>query len=189
MLVSSYSLPLGTSAPPFSLPGADGKTWSLADFQDRKVLVVVFTCNHCPYAQAWEGRLLDIQRDYGPKGVGLVGINPNDERQYPQDSMAEMVKRARAKGYNFPYLRDESQAVARAYGAQVTPHVLVFDAQRTLRYQGRVDDNHENPKLVKTRDLRSALDSLLAGSAPPAAETPALGCSVKWKPGATAGKN
>ncbi len=182
MLVSSYSMPLGAPAFPFSLPGADGKTWSLDDFKDRRLLVVVFTCNHCPYANAWEGRLLDIERDYGPKGVGLVVINPNDERQYPQDSMAEMVKRVQAKGYPFPYLRDESQAVARAYGAQVTPHVFVFDVQRKLRYQGRVDDNHENPKKVKTRDLRRALDALLAGKPVAVAETPALGCSVKWKP-------
>ncbi len=182
MLVSSYSVPLGSPAPPFSLPGTDGKTWSLDDFEDRKLLVVVFTCNHCPYAQAWEGRLLDIARDYGPQGVGLVAINPNDEKQYPQDSFAEMVKRARAKGYPFPYLRDESQAVARAYGAQVTPHVYVFDSELKLRYQGRVDDNHENPKKVKTRDLRGALDALLAGKPVAVAETPALGCSVKWKP-------
>lgn len=182
MLVSSYSLPLGTPAPPFSLPGTDGKTWSLEEFKDRKALVVVFTCNHCPYANAWEGRLLDIQRDYGPKGVGVVAINPNDERQYPQDSMAEMVKRAKAMNYTFPYLRDESQAMARAYGAQVTPHILVFDAGRKLRYQGRVDDNHENPKKVKVHDLRNALDALLAGKPVPAPETPAQGCSVKWKP-------
>ncbi|MEM3085893.1 MAG: thioredoxin family protein [Halobacteria archaeon] len=181
MLVSSYSVPLGAPAPPFSLPGTDGKTWSLESFRDRKALVVVFTCNHCPYAQAWEGRLLDIQRDYGPRGVALVAINPNDERQYPQDSMAEMVKRAKQKNYNFPYLRDESQAVARAYGAQVTPHILLFDAERKLRYQGRVDDNHENPGKVKVRDLRNALDALLAGRAVPVAETPAQGCSVKWK--------
>lgn len=183
MLVSSYSLPPGSPAPPFSLPGTDGKTWSLEQFKERKVLVVVFTCNHCPYAIAWEGRILDLAREYGPKGVGFVAINPNDETRYPQDSMAEMVKRVAAKGYPFPYLRDESQAVARAYGAQVTPHIFVFDAGRKLRYQGRVDDNHEDPKKVKSHDLRNALDALLAGKAPPAAETPAQGCSVKWKQG------
>ncbi len=182
MLVSAYSLPLGAPAPPFSLPGTDGRTWSLEEFRDRKALVVVFTCNHCPYAQAWEDRLLDLAREYGPKGVGFAAINPNDERHYPQDSMAEMVKRAKAKGYPFPYLRDESQAVARAYGAQVTPHVFVFDARRQLRYQGRIDDNHENPREVKVRDLRYALDALLAGKPVAVAETPALGCSVKWKP-------
>lgn len=181
MLVSSYSLPLGAPAPPFSLPGTDGRTHSLDEFRDRKVLVVVFTCNHCPYAQAWEGRLIEVQRDYGPKGVALVAINPNDERQYPQDSFEEMVKRAKAKGFNFPYLRDESQAVARAYGAQVTPHLFVFDEGRKLRYQGRVDDNHESPKRVRSHDLRNALDALLAGKPVPVAETPANGCSVKWK--------
>lgn len=182
MLVSSYTLPPGAPTPPFSLPGADGKTWSLDEFKDRLALVVVFTCNHCPYAIAWEGRLLDLARDFAPKGVGFVAINPNDEKQYPQDSMAEMVKRAKAKGYNFPYLRDESQTVARAYGAQVTPHIYLFDGARKLRYQGRVDDNHENPKLVKANDLRNALDALLSGKPIPAPETPAMGCSVKWKP-------
>ena len=167
------------SAQPFSLLGTDRKTYSLDSFQSAKILVVIFSCNHCPYVQAYEDRLIAIQMDYGPKGVQLVAINPNDAKGYPEDDFPYMVERAKARGYNFPYLRDESQEVARAYGAERTPHIFVFDQNRKLRYTGRIDDNWQNPKAVKSHDLRNALDALLAGKEPPY-NTPAIGCTIKW---------
>ena len=126
-VMHSNGMPLGTVAPPFSLPGVDGETYSLDSFSDAELLVVVFTCNHCPYAIACEDRLVAIQSDYGDKGVRLVAINPNDAEKYPDDSFDKMKERAAAKDFNFPYLRDESQEVARAYDAACTPDVFVFD--------------------------------------------------------------
>jgi peroxiredoxin len=123
----------GTAAPPFSLPATDGETYSLASFANADVLVVVFTCNHCPYAIAAEDRLVELQRDYATRGVRLVAINPNDSEGYPADSFDNMVVRAEAKGFNFPYLHDEPQAVARAYDAACTPDVFVFDAEGVSR--------------------------------------------------------
>ncbi|MBI4361796.1 MAG: thioredoxin family protein, partial [Euryarchaeota archaeon] len=167
MEVTTYTLQPGDPAPPFDLPGVDGRNHTLDGFQGAPLLVVIFSCNHCPYVQAWEQRIIDIQRDYQPRGVRLVAINSNETLGHPTDDFPHMVQRAREKGYNFPYLRDDTQQVARAYGAQVTPQVYVFDAQRRLRYQGRVDDNHKNPRRVKSRDLRDALDALLAGKPAP----------------------
>jgi len=143
--------------------------------------LVVVSCNHCPTVVAYEDRMVQIQRDYAGKGVGLVAINPNDDKKYPEDSYQEMVKRARAKGFNFPYLRDEAQEVARSYGAQRTPEVYVLDSERRLRYHGRIDDNVNDAKSVKSHDLRKALDALLAGKEVPVAETTAVGCTIKWR--------
>lgn len=181
MVAYSKGMPVGTQAPPFSLPGADGKTYSLESFADAKMLVVIFTCNHCPYALALEPRFLELQRDYAAKGVRLVGINPNDDRAYPDDSFAKMQTHIREHAWNFPYLRDETQNVARAYDAACTPDIFVFDAQRKLRYNGRCDDNWREPEKVQRRDLRRALDLLLAGQAVDFDVHPALGCSIKWK--------
>ena len=142
---------------------------------------MIFSCNHCPTVVAYEDRMVQIQRDYAGKGVGLVAINPNDDKKYPEDSYQEMVKRAKAKGFNFPYLRDESQEVARSYGAQRTPEVYVLDSERRLRYHGRIDDNVNDPGSVKSRDLGEALDALLAGKEVPVPETAAVGCTIKWK--------
>lgn len=179
MIAQRYKLRAGDPAPPFDLPGVDGQRRSLASFADKPVLVVIFSCNHCPYVQAFEGRMVAVQRDYAPKGVQLVAINSNDEASYPEDSFHEMVARAQAQGYNFPYLRDESQRVAEAYGAVCTPHALVFDRERRLRYQGRIEDGRD-PKESKHRDLREALDDIVAGRPVRVPETPAFGCSVKW---------
>lgn len=173
-------LKLGDRAPSFSLPGIDGKKYSLETFADKKILVVFFTCNHCPYVQGWDDRLIAIQRDYGSKGVQLVGINSNETKNYPQDSFDKMVTRAKEKGFNFIYLRDEDQSVARAYDAACTPEFFVFDQERKLRYHGRVDDNYQDPKVVKSHDLRNALDDLLAGQAVRTPLTHAMGCSIKW---------
>ena len=183
------TLAIGASAPDFKLPGVDGKDWALADFAEAKALVVVFTCNHCPTAQAYEERLKKIVEDYKAKGVAVVAISPNDPKSvrldelgYTElgDSLDDMKVRAKAGAFNFPYLYDgDTEAVSRAYGPTVTPHAFVFDATRRLRYVGRIDDSERAP-LVKTQDLRAALDAVLAGRAPEPAQTPAFGCSVKW---------
>lgn len=175
------NLKIGDKAITFDLPGVDGKRHALAGYVGKDALVVVFTCNHCPYAQAWEDRLIQIQADYAAKGVQLLAINANDAVKYPGDSFAQMKERAAAKGFNFPYLHDETQEVARAYGAQRTPEVFAFDKDRVLRYQGTVDDNYEDPAAVKAPYLRQALDAVLAGKPAPTAETAPVGCTIKWK--------
>ena len=181
MVAYSKGMPVGTRAPSFSLPGVDGKTYELDSFRDARALVVIFTCNHCPYAQALEPRFIELQRDYAERGVRLVGINSNDATKYPDDDFASMRVRAQQNGWNFPYLHDESQSVARAYDAACTPDIFVFDAERALRYNGRCDDNWKDPTAVKERDLRRALDAVLAGKAIDFPVHPALGCSIKWK--------
>lgn len=180
--LSSFRLHAGDAAPEFSLPGVDGVTYRLGDFSKQPLFLAVFWCNHCPYVQAWEPRMVDLGRSYGPKGVAMALINSNDARAYPDDSFDSMVLRAREKGYPFPYLRDESQEVARAYGALVTPHPMLFDRNRRLIYQGRIDDSHEHPDRVKERYLARALDQALSGRPISPAERPVLGCSVKWRP-------
>ena len=183
MVAYSKGMPVGTSAPAFSLPGVDmdGRSYSLDAFQEAKLLVVIFTCNHCPYAQALEQRFIDLQRDYAAMGVRLVAINSNDARTYPDDSFEHMRERAREQGWNFPYLHDETQDVARAYDAACTPDIFVFDAERKLRYNGRCDDNWREADKVTRQDLRRALDLLLRGQAVDFDVHPALGCSIKWK--------
>lgn len=181
MVAYSKGMPTGTPAPAFALPGVDGKTYSLDSFRDAKLLVVIFTCNHCPYAQALEPRFIELQRDYAAAGVQLVAICSNDAKAYPDDDFAGMQARAREHAWNFPYLHDESQAVARAYDAACTPDIFVFDAQRKLRYNGRCDDNWKEPAKVQKPELRRALDLLLQGQPLDFAVTPALGCSIKWR--------
>jgi thiol-disulfide isomerase/thioredoxin len=163
------------------LKGTDGKDYRLSSFKEKKAVVVVFSCNHCPYVQAYEPRMIQVQQDYLPKGVTLVAINSNDDRNYPEDSYPNMVKRVKEKGLNFPYLRDESQEVARAYRAICTPHCFAFNRDRKLWYKGRIDDNWKEPSKVQVRDLRAALDSILAGRQPAVQETRPYGCSIKWK--------
>jgi peroxiredoxin len=183
------TLSLGAAAPDFNLPGVDGRNWALRDFQDAKVLVVVFTCVHCPTAQAYEERLKKIVSDYKGKGVAVVAISPNDPKSVRldelgytdlADSFDDMKLRAKDKALNFPFLYDgENEAVSRAYGPTATPHAFVFDAERKLRYVGRIDDA-ERESLLKVSDLRNALDALLAGHQAPVAQTRAFGCSIKW---------
>jgi peroxiredoxin len=173
-------LALGETAPAFEdLIGADGKRYSISAFDEKPVLVVIFTCNHCPYAMAYEDRVMAIQRDYAGKGVQLVGMNSNDDKSYPEDGYPEMVKRAKDKDFNFPYIRDEDQKTAEAYGAICTPHVFAFDKRRTLRYRGRIDDS-KDPSRVKEQDLRNALDDMVAGRSVRVADTRPFGCSIKW---------
>ena len=175
------ALKIGGPAPGFDLPGVDGKKYSLESFKDKKIAIVMFSCNHCPVVKAYEDRYVELQKDYEKKGVVLIAINPNDDKKYPEDSFENMKIRAKEKNFNFPYLRDESQSVARAYGAERTPEVFVFDEKRTLRYHGRIDDNARDPSQVKQRYLRNALDALLDGKKAPIEETEPVGCTVKWK--------
>ena len=174
-------LAIGQRAPDFSLPGIDGHDKTLQAFKDKAALVVVFTCNHCPYAQAYEDRLVAIQRDYAGKGVQLIAINSNDAAGYPEDSFDNMVRRAQKKQFNFPYLRDEPQRAARSYGAEYTPEAFVFNAKLELCYVGRVDDNWQHPEKARSHDLRGAIDAVLAGAPVENPVTHAIGCTIKWK--------
>jgi peroxiredoxin len=183
------TLPLGSPAPDFKLPGADGRTYRLRDFRRAKVLTVIFTCNHCPTAQAYEERIKQLVTDYKPRGAAFVAINPNspeavrlDELGYTDldDTLEAMKIRAKHKQFNFPYLDDgPAEKVSKQYGPVATPHVFIFDKDRKLRYQGRIDNN-EREELVKTRDTRNALDALLAGQEPSVTQTKVFGCSTKW---------
>lgn len=177
----AFTLQIGQKAPDFSLPGVDGKTWSLGDFADRKLLIVLFSCNHCPYVVGSEDRMNRLYADYAPRGVGMIAINSNEQQNHPMDDFDHMVQRAKEKGFQFPYVRDESQEVALAYGALRTPHYYVFDEERTLRYTGRMDDNPRTAGQETTRELRDALDALLEGRQPPVPVTNPIGCNVKWK--------
>jgi peroxiredoxin len=174
------SLALGAPAPPFALPAVGGEQVALTDLADRAAVAVVFSCNHCPYVRAWEDRLNDIARDYAPRGVAVVAINSNDAASYPADSFDAMAERAREKGFAFPYAQDASQEVARAYGASRTPEVFLLDGEGRLAYHGAIDDATE-PEAVRVPYLRQALDAVLTGQAPPAAETGVVGCTVKWR--------
>jgi peroxiredoxin len=174
------NLTLATEAPPFDLPGVDGRNHSLDDYADAPVLAVVWSCNHCPYVQAWEGRMKAIQADYADRGFRLVAINSNDAERYPGDSFQEMKARAEAEGFNFDYLFDEDQSVARQYGPERTPEVFLFDRNRRLVYHGAIDDNRDE-QAVGEHYLREAIDALLERRDPPISETPPVGCSVKWR--------
>ena len=183
------TLPLGAVAPDFNLPGVDGRNWTLKDFADAKILVVVFTCNHCPTAQDYQERIKAIAADYKAKGVALVAINPNDANALRfdelawsdmSDTFAEMKIRAQDGHYNFPYLYDgDTESVAKAYGPVATPHAFVFDSARKLRYEGAIDDSQRVDHVTK-HYLRDALDALLAGQTPAVTQTKLIGCSIKW---------
>ena len=174
-------LRIGEKVLPFNLRGVDGANHSLEEYSGKEALAVIFSCNHCPYVRAWEDRMVKIQRDYAPKGVQLIAINANDDTKYPEDSFQNMKERAREKHFNFPYLRDQSQEVARAYGAERTPEVFLFDKTANLRYHGAIDDNYDDPTAVKVNYLRNALDAVLSGTPLEIRETKPVGCSVKWK--------
>src|SRR3954469_5435756 len=182
------TLKMGAQAPDFNLPGVDGKTYSLKDFSDAKILVIIFTCNHCPTAQAYEKRIIKLHEDYKDKGVALVAISPNDplavrldELGYTEysDSLEEMKQRAKDRDFRFPYLYDgETQKTSLAYGVLATPQVYLFDQERKLRYVGRIDDS--DVKTVTSHDARNAIDALLAGKPVPVQQTRVFGCSTKW---------
>lgn len=181
MPTESKPIELNTSCPSFSLPGVDGKNHSLADYKNFDVLVVGFTCNHCPYVQAYELRLIDLVKEFKSKNVAFLCINSNDEIKYPEDSFDQMKARAKKLGFNFDYLRDQSQAVAKDFNAACTPEFYVYDKSRKLSYHGRLDDNHKDAAAVKHRYLKSAIDALLNSQKPDPAQTSAIGCGIKWK--------
>ncbi len=182
------TLALGASAPDFNLPGVDGRETSLSDFKSAKLLVVVFTCNHCPTAQAYEQRIIDLQREYAPRDVAVVAISPNDptavrldELGYSDlnDSFEDMQLRAKERGFEFPYLYDgDTQKTSREYGVLATPHVFIFDDERLLRYVGRIDDN--DVKQPTSHDARNAIEEMLADKPVSVPQTRVFGCSTKW---------
>jgi len=181
---ASTMLPLGTRAPDFALPDTKGRTVSLGDFAEAPVLLVSFLCNHCPFVKHVRNQLAALVKEYQAKGVAVVGINSNDVENYPADSPENMAKEARAAGYTFPYLYDETQEVAKAYHAACTPDFFVFDRDRRLFYRGQMDDSRPGNNIPLTgKDLRAALDAALAGRPAPAEQKPSLGCNIKWKPG------
>lgn len=180
MVAFSTKTSIGTAAIDFSLPDVTGRTYSLADFKDKEALVVVFTCNHCPYARAAWPLLIALHKKYKDR-VAFVGINPNDEQAYPDDSFENMKKYKKEWGITFPYLRDETQQVARAYDAQCTPDIYVFDKDRKLAYRGRINDNWQDPSKVTRHDLADAIDALLSGQKVTDEQFPSMGCSIKWK--------
>jgi peroxiredoxin len=173
---------LGSAAPDFSLADVvSGKTVRLADFSGARALVVMFICEHCPYVQAVQGRIAELAREYEKKGARFVAIGSNDAVKYPADSPANLKKQAQAQGFVFPYLVDETQEVARAYGAVCTPDFFVYDSRLALRYRGRLDDHWKEPAKVQRRELAEALDEILAGREPSGDQKPSMGCSIKWK--------
>jgi peroxiredoxin len=179
--LATNNLKIGSSAPDFNLPGVDGKKYSLATFGDKKALIVIFSCNHCPYVQAYENRIKQIQTDYAAKGVSVVAINSNEDAGYPEDSFENMKNRAAEQKFNFPFLRDEDQSVARAYDATHTPEIFLFDKDRKLAFHGKIDDNWQKPIKVQNYYLRNALDEMLAGKEISVPETFTIGCTIKWK--------
>lgn len=174
-------LKIDSRSPDFSLPAVDGKFYNLSSFDDKKILIVIFSCNHCPYVQAYEDRIIQIQKDFEKDNMQIVAINSNDDSKYPDDSFEEMKKRAADKKFNFPYLRDETQEVAKAYGATHTPQIFLFDANRKLKYEGKIDDNWQEPRKVKSAYLKDAITEVLNGKEVSVPETFSIGCTIKWK--------
>lgn len=179
--MATKTLQIGSTIPDFELHAVDGKTYSVNSFKDQKVLIIIFSCNHCPYVQAYENRIIQIQKDYSSSGVAIAAINSNDKVKYPEDSFEEMKKRGELKKFNFYYLRDEDQSVARSFDAAHTPELFVFDSERKLVYHGKIDDNWQDENKVKTKYLRNALDELLSGNEISVPETFSIGCTIKWK--------
>jgi peroxiredoxin len=183
MAIQSKMLALGTAAPAFRLMDtASGKAVSLTDFAASRAVLVAFICNHCPYVKHILDGFVAFAREYGSRGLGVVAISSNDVTTHPADSPAEMEKLARAKDFTFPYLYDESQAVARAYDAACTPDFFLFDADRRLVYRGQFDSARPgSAQPVTGADLRAAVDAMLAGRLAPAKQIPSVGCGIKWK--------
>ena len=181
---ASTMLPLGTTAPPFSLPDTDGNTVSVGDFAGKKALLVMFICNHCPYVKHVADQLKSLGDDYLAKDVAVVAISSNDADAYPDDNPEAMAKEKAERGYAFPYLFDGDQAIAKAYAAACTPDFYLFDGDQKLVYRGQLDSSRPKSDIPVTgEDLRAAIDAVLAGSAPAAEQRASLGCNIKWKDG------
>ncbi|MFP3881347.1 MAG: thioredoxin family protein [Actinomycetota bacterium] len=185
MAATSTMLELDTEAPDFSLPDTvSGETVSLSDYADKKGVLVMFICNHCPYVQHVREELARIGKDYADSDIGVVAICSNDSKNYPGDSPEAMKAEAEAHGYVFPYLHDEDQSVAKAYSAVCTPDFFLFGPDRKLVYRGRMDGSRPNTDVPVTgKELRAAMDAVLAGEPVPDEQLPSMGCSIKWKPG------
>ena len=179
--MATNTLSIGSKIPDFNLKGIDGKTYSLESFKDNKGLIIIFSCNHCPYVQAYEGRIKSIQSDYKDKGISVVAINSNDDVNYPDDSFENMKKRAAEQNFNFIYLRDEDQSIATEFDATHTPEIFLFDEDRKLVYHGKIDDNWQEPEKVVNHYLRNALNEMLEGNEISVPETYSIGCTIKWK--------
>jgi peroxiredoxin len=175
------ALSIGDTAPGFTLPATDGQSYTYDDIKGPRGTVVLFWCNHCPYVQGSEGRLIQLVGEYKGGGIGFAAINANNPSAYSEDDFPHMQQRSQRQGYNFTYLHDETQEVARSYGAQRTPEAFLFDADGKLRYHGRIDDNPQDAGAVRSSDLRSAIETVLNGSTPDPAETGPIGCTIKWK--------
>jgi len=183
-LTPSTMLKLGTSAPYFRLPDTEGRLISLEDFKDAKALLVIFMCNHCPYVKHIRPGLVEFAQKYQSKGLAVVGINANDAAKYPDDSPEKMVDEVATAGYTFPYLYDETQEAAKAYRAACTPDFFLFDKNRKLVYRGQFDDSRPGNNIPVTgKDMREAVDALLAGKAINPAQSPSIGCNIKWRAG------
>ena len=182
-LTQSQKVEIDSSAPDFNLPATNGQNYSLDSFKNAHALVIVFTCNHCPYAKAAWPLLVKLAQEFKEKGVAFVAINPNDDKQYPEDSLEMMKQKVDEWQISFPYLRDETQEVARTYGAVCTPDVFVFNQNRKLYYHGRINDNWQEPQKVTKGELKDAIDALLMSNPPPTDQHPSMGCSIKWKTG------
>lgn len=175
---------IGDLAADFKLKNIDGKMVSLASYKDIKGFIVVFTCNHCPYSKAYENRIMALDAEYAAKGFPVIAINPNDERDYPEDSFENMKIRSLDKKYSFPYLLDETQQIAKAFGAKSTPHVYVLNKTNEgleVSYIGAIDNDTEDINESKTKYVANAIDALIIGKKPPIMQTKAIGCSIKWK--------
>jgi peroxiredoxin len=175
---------LGNSCPEFTLPGVDGRTYSRSDFEGAKAFLVMFICNHCPYVKAIEDRLLALGHHYKSEpSVKIVAVCANDDVKYKEDSFEGIQKRWQEKAYPFPYLYDEEQDTAMAFGAVCTPDFFLYNSEMKLAYRGRLDDSWKDPALVKSEELKAAIDALLQGASPAKEQIPSMGCSIKWKPG------
>jgi peroxiredoxin len=179
--MSDNKLKIDSAIPSFSLIGVDDKTYSLNSFSDKNILIVIFSCNHCPYVQTYEDRIISLQKEFEKTGVQIIAINSNDDVKYPDDSFKEMKKRAELKKFNFTYLRDETQDVAKAFGATHTPQIFLFDKQRKLKYEGKIDDNWQQPEKVKSAYLKDAIVEVLNEKEVSVPETFSIGCTIKWK--------
>ena len=179
-----FTLPLGSKPPSFQLKGTDNKMYSLDAFRDARFLVIFFTCNHCPYAKAYESRVMDLDKNFASKGYPVLAINPNDPVSVPEDAPENMKKRATEMGYSFPYLFDATQQVAKDFGASRTPHVFLLkntNGKFTVEYIGAIDDNTDEPAAVKTKYVEDAIAALKKGEKPAVNFTKAIGCTIKWK--------
>lgn len=178
--MATDKLTLGSKAPDFNLPATDGRNYSLESFGGKRFLIIIFSCNHCPYVQAYEDRIIEIQNEF-IEFLSVVAISSNETVNYPEDSFEKMKERTELKKFNFPYLWDESQDVAIAYGATHTPEIFLFDEDRKLAFHGKIDDNWQDPKSVKSKYLHNALKELIAGKKISVPETFTIGCTIKWK--------